>query len=183
VSAFECEREQQVQQELQDALLLHGGTDTDAASAAVIGPATTNSRRVGKKRLKRLLRDFNGPELVARLNIDYNDGLRAWIRKFGGRMNTNRARLMLLRIIRPLVFRETWCEYERRIDFSAEYRGNACLVFSTGYMQTVPCKKCEDGKGPFPECVVDDDTGTGACANCIYSRDDGKECHFHKSRE
>ena len=183
VSAFECEREQQVQRELKDALLSHKGTGMEAVSAAVLGPTTPNCRREGKRRLKRLLRDFHGPQLVARLNIDYNDSLRAWVRKFGGRMNANRSRLMLLRIIRPLVFRELWCEYERRIDFSAEYRGNACLVFSTGYMQTVPCKKCEDGKGPFPECVVDDDTGTGACANCIYSRDDGKECHFHKSRE
>ncbi|KAF2206541.1 hypothetical protein CERZMDRAFT_103207 [Cercospora zeae-maydis SCOH1-5] len=58
------------------------------------------------------------------------------------------------------------------------------LVYATGLARRVDmCTRCEEGRGPFPKCVIDDSAAAGTCVNCAMSVSDTSRCQWwHHNR-
>jgi hypothetical protein len=56
----------------------------------------------------------------------------------------------------------------------------AALMQVTGTRAEAPCTVCEDGRGPFEDCIVSSACGQGACATCHYLRK-GSDCRIRRN--
>lgn len=126
--------------------------------------------------------EFVGNKLRPAKDVDYSRVARTTLREIDGIMNPQRQRLMEMQPVRPLLVRDDFVDKGRLLDLKKEHKGNASLVFVTGYEQLAPCDRCVRECGPFTKCVVGEEFSNGACANCAYG---GKstECNFHQTRE
>lgn len=111
---------------------------------------------------------------------DYSRALRTFFQNTDGLgIRPQRSKLLAKQPVRPLVFRDRFIDEEREVEFNEDRKGNACLVYDTGFEQRVPCDRCARGCGLFPKCVVDEKFNNDACANCAYSSESAN-CNFSK---
>lgn len=147
----------------------------DAFDAALpVEPAETRNDRLERGLQPAELDNFFKPKA----GVNYSRAIRAHLAEKTGPSIRD---MLEADPVRPVVFSDAFVESKTLVNITRGSKALAILAHDSGYEQPVPCEPCQNGIGPFAECVARH-SGVGVCTNCQFN-EKGPLCNFHGKRE
>lgn len=106
-------------------------------------------------------------------NVDYRCGYRALTRAAEGDASATLRKWPEENDKRPLLFRGG-----TEVNCLRDEKKRATFYYLQGFEQSHECEPCQEGRGPFPNCVVAAGHANGTCTNCVFTK--SRRCNFNK---